>query len=149
MSCLPAVFYNILQGFKFFFEGIVNLINSAAILHLNNILVKLVPLVIYCRKNSTSQYKFWEPSSPVPPFCSPLMVGYGRVPVHGKFHQNKKKCNPSFLSTTSKKLNCHKFFLHFFTNSWICMLKHAPQFFIGAFLFCYWNNDKMIYHRPF
>ena len=32
----------------------------------------VIDLHCHCLNNSASQSKFWEPSSPVPPFCSPL-----------------------------------------------------------------------------
>ena len=55
-------------------------INSAA-LFLQNLVIsdqdqgKVYSFSIYCQINSASKFKFWEPSSPVPPFSSPLMLG--------------------------------------------------------------------------
>ena len=60
-----------------FFEKNVKKINSVA-LFLQNLVTseeyygKVCFFSTYCQINSASQFKFWETSSPVPPFSIPL-----------------------------------------------------------------------------
>ena len=64
----------------------VKKINSAA-LFLQNLVTsvqdygKLFFFSIYCHINSANQFRFWKPSSPVPPFSSPLYSGSSRVSI--------------------------------------------------------------------